>query len=163
MTKKLNRFSVSMILVATIGFVLSIVGLVLPWFTIRNEMRSYGYGLFENFLKTEFPIEVLQSFAIVTLILAVAACIVFVLCSLGIIKIKRIYRIVYAVVVILFALLTFNFTIVVLKDYYAHYVGIPLMGEPQPNIGAFLLSFGAMITTIPLFCNKKSSNDKNKQ
>lgn len=155
--KKLNRFSVIMIVVAALGVVFSIVGFFVPWFTFNTEMGLCRYGLFEHILEIDFPIPLLQSFAIITLIFDSVACALYVLYSLYFIKIKWAYRIACAAMVILSAVLMFIFAIMVTKEYGLHYSGIPLMGGVILSIGPWFLLLGAMITCIPiLFYRRKS-------
>lgn len=155
MVKKLNRFSVFMIALAGIGIIFSIVSFFVPWFTFNTEVGSCRYGLFEYVLEIDFPIALLQSFAIITVIFASAAYSLFVLHSLNVVKIKWAYRIACAVTVTLFAVLTFIFTIAVVKEYHSNYFGIPLMGGVIPSIGAWFLPFGTIISCIPLLFNRQ--------
>ena len=155
MVKKLSRFSVIMIVVAAVGIVFSIVGFFVPWFNFVSELGPRRYGLFEHVIEIDFPIQLLQSFAVITLIFASVACAFFVLHSLCVVKIKWAYRITCAVIVILFAILTFIFSIVVTKEYRLYYVGVPLMGGVVPSIGAWFLTFGTIISCIPLLFNRR--------
>lgn len=151
--KKSNCFSGIMIAVAAIGITFSIVGLFVPWFSYATEMSFRSCGLFEPICEIDFPIQLLQSFAIITLVLALAACILFVLHSSDVIKIKWAYRIIYAAIVTLFAVLTLIFTTVVAKEFNANYMGIPLMGRIVTHAGALFLPLGAIVTGIPLLFN----------
>lgn len=135
-----------MIVVSAVGVVFSIVSFFVPWFTFNTEMGPCRYGLFEHLFEINFPIPLLQSFAFITLLFASATCVLFVLHSLGVIKIKLVYRIAGVVMITLLAMLTFIFTVLVTKQYQSHYVGIPLMGGVIPSIGAWFLLFGAIMS-----------------
>lgn len=154
--KKWNHFSVILIAVAAVGIIFSIVSFFVPWFTFNTEVSPCRYGLFEHIFEIDFPVSLLQSFAIITVSFASVAYALFVLHALGVVKIKLAYRFACAVIVTLFAVLTLVFTMVVAEEYHANYFGIPLMGGVIPSIGAWFLAIGAIISCIPLLFNKNT-------
>ena len=154
---KMNRISVIKIVVAVVSVIMAIVGIFVPWFATETEHPHYKgsmYGLFKQFRETDFPLGVLQAFALITLILSIAACVICILKSIGIIKIKQLFCIICAVIVIFFAVLTFIFDIVVAKQYGIMFSGMPSLYF-VPSVGAYLLAIGSIMASSPLFFGNK--------
>ncbi|MCH5152649.1 MAG: hypothetical protein J1F68_01640 [Clostridiales bacterium] len=154
---KINRISVIKIVVAIVGVIIAIVGIFVPWFAAETEHPLYKgsmYGLFKQFRETDFPLEVLQSFALISLILSVATCVICILQPIGIIKIKQMFRIICAIIVLLFAVLTFIFDIVIAKQYGIMFSGLPSLCF-VPSAGAYLRTLSGIIVSVPLLCGNR--------
>lgn len=151
--KNISMIQIVLICVAAVGLILAIVGIAVPWYTLKAESivgsGAENFGLFADYGSgTDMSIALVQSFAIITLILTIAACVVLSLNLLGVVKIKWIYRVICAAVVIVFALLTLIFAIV----YANQYGSAEMFGAKMSftaGAGAYLLPIGAVISLCP--------------
>ena len=156
---KLNTLGIVLLVVAVVGVILAVVGIAVPWFVQKGEVVMLGsstknYGLFADYAEgSDFPIAAVQAFAIITLILTVAACAVLALNSLGIVKVKWLYRVICACVVILCAVLTFIFALV-FAGQYENFAGKVSSWEFNASAGSYLLPIGAIVASVPLFFGK---------
>ena len=157
--KKLNILGIVLIAVAVVGVVLTIVGIAIPWFATQAKSvignSTESYGLFAENLDGDFPIAVVQAFAIISLILAVAACALHTVNTLGLVKVKWIYRVICAALVIVCAILTLVFAIVFANQYSGASLGNIASVEFVTSAGSYLLPIGAIVASIPLFFGKK--------
>ena len=157
---KLNVLQIVLICVAVVGVILAIVGIAVSWYSYTvTSLGSHteNYGLFaKEFNDTDvgFPIGVVRAFGIISLILTVAACAVMCLNSLGLVKIKWLYRVICAAVVILFAVLTFIFGLVYAGKFNDK-MGYGDVAKFAASAGAYLLPIGSIITAVPLFLGKE--------
>ena len=153
---KLNVLGLVLICVAAAGLVLAIVGIAVPWYSGKIETfvggTSESFGLFAKYPEVDLPVALVQSFAIITLVLTAAACATVALNSLGVVKVKWLIRVICAAVVILFAVLTFVFALV----YGNQFATAGVLGSTNlaANAGAYLLPIGAIVSAVPLFFGK---------
>ena len=156
---KLNILSIVLLAVALVGVILAIVGIAIPWFIAEGKSAlgsssSTTYGLFAEYAEgSDFPIAVVQAFAIITLILSVVACAVLALNTLGIVKVKWLYRVICAAIVIIFAILTLAFALV-FAGQYENVSGILGSLTFDASAGSFLLPIGAIVASVPLVFGK---------
>lgn len=156
---KLSTLGIVLLAVALLGVILAVVGIAVPWFATQSTNIISGdntesYGLFAEYLESDFPIALVQTFAIISLVLAVAACAVLALNTLGVVKVKWLYRVVCAAVVILFAVLTFIFALVFANQYGSIDFGALGNASFVASAGSYLLPIGTLLTGVPLVFNK---------
>ena len=156
---KLNTLGIILLAVAVVGVVLAVVGIAVPWFVASaksalGSSSSTTYALFADYSDgSDFPIAVVQAFAIVTLVLAVVACAVLALNTLGIVKVKWLYRVICAAIVIICAILTFVFALV-FAGQYENVSGALGSLAFDASAGSYLLPIGAIVASVPLVFNK---------
>ena len=158
--KKLNILSIILLAVSLVGVILAVVGIAIPWFvsegTLLGNSSSTNYNLFAEFKgEPDFPIAAVQAFAIITLILAVLACIVLTLNSLGIVKVKWLYRVICAALVVVCAILTLVFAIVFADKYFNNVSNALGSASFNASAGSYLLPIGAIVASVPLVIGRK--------
>lgn len=158
---KLNVLQIVLICVAVVGVILAIVGISIDWFKVNAEGSNVAsMSLFEKDMEkiddlVGFPIGAVRAFGIISLILAVAACAVMCLNSLGVIKVKWLYRVICAAAVIVVAVLAFVFALVYAGKYTEATGGAAVGVKLVADAGAYLLPIGAIISAVPLFLGKE--------
>lgn len=157
--KKLNILGIVLIAVAVVGIVLAIVGIAIPWFTTQTKTlvgdNAKTYGLFAEKLDGDFPIAVVQAFAIISLILAAAACTLLALNTFGLVKVKWLYRAILAGLVVVCAILTLVFAIVFANQYGGAGISGVASVEFVTSAGSYLLPIGAILAGLPLLVGRK--------
>lgn len=155
--KKMDVLSIVLIAVAVAGLILAVVGIAIPWFTLPSKIGTEDktYTLFAEFLKTDFPIAAVQAFAIISLVLAVAACAVFALNTFGVVKINLLVRVILAALTVVCAILTLVFAIVFASKHGNAVLSGLTTVELVAGAGAYLLPIGTIFACVPLVFNRK--------
>lgn len=159
MKKKLSILNIILLAVEAVGLILAIVAVCVPWFasdtTVLGHTEMHAYGLFEiEKDASDFPLSVVQAFAIIGLIAAIAAAAVYCLEEFGILKFGKIVNIVIAVAVALLAILAMVFALVYVGQFGKVSAGGLASAEAVAHAGCYLLLAGGLFTAVPLALRK---------
>ena len=163
---RLGVIDIVLMAVAAVGLALTIVGVCIPFFSQVSEgfgeSSTESYGLFADFEWREgvmgddlkFGIEVVQAFALLSLIFAAIACAVLVLGKLGILKLNGLFRIILAAVGLVMAALSITFAAV----YAGQFGGIDAGDFGGTDFiaaaGAYLVMAGGIVSNLALLVGK---------
>lgn len=157
--KKIDVLSIVLIAVAVVGLILAVVGIAIPWFEMQGNSivgnKSNTYGLFADYGDPDFPVALVQAFAIISLVLAVAACAVFALNTFGVVKVNWLIRLILAGLTVVCAILTLVFALVFASKYVDVSLGNIASLKCVANAGAYLLPIGTIFACVPLVFNRK--------
>ena len=160
--KKPSTKGLIFIAVAAVGFILAIVGLFLDAVSSYAEMLgqkiSLGIGLFDlGGSGASFPGELVMVFGIVTLVLALASCVLVVLKSIGILNLKNVVMFAIGGLTVLCAVLTIVFGFVFVGSLNNTIPeGIEGIGYAI-EAGPILTAIGGVLAGVPLFLVKDNA------
>lgn len=163
--KKVGLFDIIMMLASTVGLVLAVIGLCIPFFSQVTESIVGGgtetIGLFADFealealMEGDLTIAVVQAFAIISLIVTALASVLVIFGKLGFIKVGFLTRLIFAIVTVVLAVL-----VVVFAATYAAQSPLNLdVGELGStsfvaSAGAYLMMVGGIVSGVSLFLSK---------
>lgn len=157
--KKLNVLGIVLLAVAVVGLILAVVGIAIPWFETQTKLGSTGktttYVLFADYGDSDFPIAAVQAFAIISLILAAAACAVLALNTFGVVKVNWLCRVILAGLTVVCAILTLVFAIVFAGQGGGASLGNIASIKFVTSAGSYLLPIGAIVAGVPLVFGRK--------
>ena len=160
-SKKVGLFDLIMMLASAVGLVLAVVGICIPFFAQTTDTVLGGgtanMGLFDDYEGVELlmdgglTIVIVQTFAIVSLIVTAIAAALVILGKLGIIEFKGLVKLLFAILTIVLAALVITFAATYAGQSVAN-GGVEGLAETTfaPAGGAYLVMAGGVVAGVSL-------------